>query len=161
MVFIINNNHLLNKQNNMRVLNIEEKTKNLNEFRLQNANKSFTYSELKEKLGQVLSKNNLVLASALKIFPFDMIGKSRLYSMPKEPIHISFVKAIYNKQSKMMKEYRSKTNEPNKEVQSEESALKLLQSKGYQIRRVIGFDMERFQKENPALYKKYLRYEII
>ena len=51
--------------------------------------------------------------------------------------------------------------DPFMTLSPEEKAIATLQAAGYQIRKIVGFDMERFQKENPVLYKKYLKYEII
>jgi hypothetical protein len=148
----------------MKKVNIEQKTQALNEFRLSNKNKSFTYSEIREKLGEILSKNNVVITAAIKAFPYEVIGRNRLYSMPNDPIHWTFVKNAYKEQTNVQKKYNSKAKEESlkKENESEEEkALKILASKGYQIRKCVGFDLERFAKENPVLYKKYLKYEII
>lgn len=145
----------------MRKVNIEEKTKALNEFRLKNQTKSFTYGELREKLGEVLSKNNIIINAAVKAFPYEMIGKSRLYSMPKDPIHWVFVNNAYKKQTKTHKDYAEKKEVSKEEELNEEQALKILTKRGYQIRKCVGFDLERFSKENPVLFKKYLKYEII
>lgn len=148
----------------MKKVNIDQKTQDLNEFRLANKNKSFTYSEIREKLGEILSKNNVVISAAIKAFPYEIIGKSRLYSMPKDPIHWTFVKNAYKEQTNVQKKYTSKVKKESLKESNdseEEKALKVLASKGYQIRKCVGFDLERFSKENPDLYKKYLKYEII
>ena len=148
----------------MKKVNIEQKTQAINEFRLANKNKSFTYSEIREKLGEILSKNNVVITAAIKAFPYEVIGRNRLYSMPNDPIHWIFVKNAYKEQTNVQKKYNSKVKEESlkeKNESEEEKALKVLASKGYQIRKCIGFDLERFAKENPVLYKKYLKYEII
>ena len=149
-------------------VNIEEKTRLLNEFRINSGTKTFTYGELRKSLGNVLSKNNVIIAEAIKLFPYEVIGKSRIYEMPKEPIHKSFVKAFYNRQASVQKAYyernMSQKIKPQKVENTkslEEKALELLSSKGYQIRKCVGFDLERFSKENPEMYKKYLKYEII
>jgi hypothetical protein len=148
----------------MKKVNIDQKTQDLNEFRLANKNKSFTYSEIREKLGEILSKNNVVISAAIKAFPYEVIGKSRLYGMPKDPIHWTFVKNAYKEQTNVQKKYASKVKKESLKESNdseEEKALKVLASKGYQIRKCVGFDLERFSKENPDLYKKYLKYEII
>ena len=148
----------------MKKVNIDQKTQDLNEFRLANKNKSFTYAEIREKLGEILSKNNVVISAAIKAFPYEIIGKSRLYCMPKDPIHWTFVKNAYKEQTNVQKKYNSKVKKESLKESNdseEEKALKVLASKGYQIRKCVGFDLERFSKENPDLYKKYLKYEII
>lgn len=143
----------------MRKVNVEEKTRKLNEFRINSSNKTFTGAELKEALKEIISKNESLVNLFIKLFPFEAIGCSKIYEMPKLPIHINVVAGIYKNYNDSRNAYnnmRKNTNEL-----TEDSALKLLQSKGYQIRRIKGFDLDRFAKENPALYKKYLVYEIL
>lgn len=148
----------------MKKVNIEEKARKLNEFRISVGNKVFTSTELKDALKGIISKNESLIYKFLKLFPCETMGAIKMYEMPKTPIHKSVIENIYKEQNKYVNGYNKRTREIKREKKdelSEEVALALLSSKGYQIRRVIGFDMERFQKENPALYKKYLKYEII
>ena len=149
----------------MKRVNIEEKTRALNEFRVEASNKSFTYGELKGIFKERnITNDPMTLSGILRLFPFEKIGKNKIYEVPKNPIHISLVKKIWASRA----EYQKKNNEKKKAVNaipsieiSEESALAVLAAKGYQIRKCVGFDLERFAKENPDLYKKYLKYEII
>lgn len=151
----------------MKRVNIEEKTRALNEFRVEACNKSFTYGELKDAFKErKITNDPMTLSGILKLFPFEKIGNSKIYEVPKNPIHISLMKKIWASRA----EYQRKNNEkkkvvvnntPSVEISDEEKALSLLASKGYQIRKCVGFDLERFAKENPDLYKKYLKYEII
>lgn len=149
----------------MKRVNIEEKTRALNEFRVEASNKSFTYGELKDIFKERnITNDPMTLSGILRLFPFEKIGKNKIYEVPKNPIHISLVKKIWASRA----EYQKKNNEKKKVVNtihsveiSEEAALAVLATKGYQIRKCIGFDLERFSKENPDLYKKYLKYEII
>ena len=158
-----------NKQfNNMKGIkvNIEEKTRKLNEFRIECINKSFTWSELKEIFKERgITTDPMTITNILKLFPFETIGHSKIYEMPKTPIHISLLKKAWEERAKYQKENKKKNISVTKEdlikISDEESALNLLRSKGYQIKKCIGFDVERFAKENPDLYKKYLKYEII
>lgn len=138
-------------------VNIDDVTRSINEFRIANQTKSFTGSELAEALNKLgISRN--VVSFIVKLFPFEKMGITKLYEMPKDPIHKSLVNSCYNKNREYKKNWLKKSNTPKEEI-SEESALKLLQSKGYQIRKAVGFDLKRFQKENPDLYEKYLVYE--
>ena len=145
--------------------NIEEKTRALNEFRVEASNKSFTYGELKSIFKERnITNDPMTLSGILRLFPFEKIGKNKIYEVPKNPIHISLVKKIWANRA----EYQKKNIEKKKAINavhsveiSEEAALAVLATKGYQIRKCIGFDLERFSKENPDLYKKYLKYEII
>ena len=103
----------------MKKVNIEQKTQALNEFRLSNKNKSFTYSEIREKLGEILSKNNVVITAAIKAFPYEVIGRNRLYNMPNSPIHWTFVKNIYKEQTNVQKKYNSKAKEESLKEENE------------------------------------------
>ena len=137
--------------------NLEELTQKLNEFRVKNIGKAFTSSELIEKLSEV-GFNKSYAWGIMVNFPHEKVGTSNLYSITKEPIHINVVKSVFER----YRNYRRNQVKSNKKEKfSEEEALNLLSSKGYQIRKVVGFDLERFQKENPILYKKYLKYEIV
>lgn len=137
--------------------NLEELTQKLNEFRVKNIGKAFTSSELIEKLSEV-GFNKSYAWGIMVNFPHEKVGTSNLYSITKEPIHINVVKSVFER----YRNYRRNQVKGNKKEKfSEEEALNLLSSKGYQIRKVVGFDLEKFQKENPILYKKYLKYEIV
>lgn len=132
----------------MKRVNIEEKTRLINEFRMQFSEKTFTSGEIREALKNIVTTNNYVLNKLLKLFPSKRIGKVVMYEIPKTPIYKSLIAACW------------KRNHKSDEI-SDDAAIQLLQSKGYQIRRIKGFDLDRFMKENPTLYKKYLVYEII
>lgn len=134
----------------MRTVDIKEKTRLLNVFIAKSRTKTFTYEELAEELKNITARRP-VLNNLIKLFPCEQIGRNKLYEMPSKPIYIGLVEKCWNYK------YERHTTP----VSEEDAALALLASKGYQIRRVVGFDLERFQKENPDLYKKYLKYEII
>ena len=143
----------------MRKKNLEELTKKLNEFRMSHLNKTFLSSELNEKLIELGFNKSAAGAISNKCFPYERLGKQRLYSMPKDPIHKGLVIGVYQKnRSYALKSYHSKKESMNDKM-NEEEALQLLSSKGYQIRKCVGFDLEKFKNENPILYKKYLKYE--
>lgn len=133
----------------MKKVNIEELTKKLNEFRMSSLMKTFIASDLRQKLTEIGFTTNIASSIMQRCFPFEKMGKSRLYGVPKDPIHKSIVASAYKKQTTYGKRV------------SEKEALEFLIQKGYQIRRCVGFDMERFKKEQPTMYQKYLRYECI
>jgi Holliday junction resolvasome RuvABC DNA-binding subunit len=133
----------------------------LNEFRMANLNKSFTGAELNEALVALGFKSYDASRIAQKCFPFEYMGKNRLYEVPKEPIHKSILISINNKATESVKKCQAFHKAKVQMELTEEAALAALQAKGYQIRKCVGFDLERFAKENPVLYKKYLKYEII
>ena len=89
------------------------------------------------------------------------MGSTRLYEVPKEPIHKSMLNGLYENFRNKRNKYNSSKKGEIISQNSEEAALALLSARGYQIRKCIGFDLERFQKENPILYKKYLKYETV
>ena len=134
-------------------------TESLNKFRMEHQSKTYTREELVEALcGLGFNKGTAGMVIA-KFVPSEKMGTSKLYSFGREPIHKSQVEAIYKK-------FASYGNTAPKKpipvpVSEEESLISKMKEMGYQVRKIVGFDMERFQKENPVLYKKYLKYEII
>jgi hypothetical protein len=126
---------------------------------MEHQSKTFTREELVEalyKLGFNKGTAGMIIA---KFIPSEKMGTSKLYSFGREPIHKSQIEAIYKK-------FASYGNTSVKKpvltpVSDEESLIEKMKEMGYQVRKVIGFDMERFKAENPVLYKKYLKYETV
>ena len=138
-----------------------ELTEKLNKFRMAHPNKSFTREELQEEL-QKLGFNSQARGAIIpKFFTYERIGQNKIYMAPKDPIHKSAIEGIYQ----IFRNSKNKSRQSKKietiSESSEEAALALLSARGYQIRKCVGFDLERFQKENPVLYKKYLKYETV
>lgn len=145
----------------MKKVNVIELTQRLNEFRMAHPNKSFTREELQEEL-QKLGFNTQARGAIIpKFFPHEKIGSNKIYSMPKEPIYKSAIEGIYQ----IFRNSKNKSRQSKKieiiSENSEEAALALLSARGYQIRKCVGFDLEKFQKEQPVLYRKYLKYETV
>lgn len=145
----------------MKKVNTIELTEKLNKFRMAHPNKSFTREELQEEL-QKLGFNTQVRGAIIpKFFSYEKIGANKLYSMPKEPIHKSTIEGIYQ----IFRNSKNKSRQSKKieivSENSEEAALAFLSARGYQIRKCVGFDLEKFQKEQPVLYRKYLKYETV
>jgi hypothetical protein len=145
----------------MKKINTIELTEKLNKFRMAHPNKSFTREELKESLLGLGFNSQTEGAIVPKFFPYEKIGTNRIYNMPKEPIHKSAIEAVYESFRRTRNKSRNQKKEEIHSQNSEEAALALLASKGYQIRKCVGFDLERFQKEQPILYRKYLKYETV
>jgi hypothetical protein len=145
----------------MKKVDIDELTRKLNEFRMDSLNKTFTGSELREKLCNLGFNPSVCGYIANTFFPYEYMGKQRLYEVPKTPIHKNSIESYYKKNREYARKSYEKKMSTNVQSQSEEEALALLASKGYQIRKCVGFDLERFAKENPVTYKKYLKYEIV
>ena len=145
----------------MKKINIDEKTRQLNEFRMANIHKSFSGKELQDYLYSLGISRTIASALMSKCFPYEKMGSTRIYEVPREPIHKSMLNGLYEN----FRNKRNKYNSSKKSVQysqdSEEAALALLSARGYQIQKCVGFDLERFQKEQPILYKKYLKYETV
>ena len=132
----------------------------LNKFRMEHLNKTFEREELVTALREIGFNHN-TSSSILSFIPSEKVGTKKIYTFSKEPIHRAQVEGVYRNEAKLRKKSSDKKKAEKLEVGSEEAALALLQSKGYQIRRAVGFDLERFQKENPILYRKYLKYEMV
>ena len=145
----------------MKKVNFEEQTRKINEFIQKNQGKSFTGSEIEETLHKLGFNKNIAYKIARSAFPFEKMGISTLYEVPKKPIYIELIKNLYKSVSDSQRKRAQSKKVEVKEQNAEEAALAFLSSKGYQIRKCIGFDLERFAKENPVLYKKYLKYEIV
>lgn len=142
----------------MKTKNYLALTECLNKFRMEHQSKTFTREELVEALCELGFNKGTAGMIIAKFIPSEKMGTSKLYSFGREPIHKSQVEAIYRK-------FASYGNAaPKKSVPTlseEESLISKMKEMGYQVRKVIGFDMERFKAENPVLYKKYLKYETI
>ena len=134
-------------------------TESLNKFRMEHQSKTFTREELIEALcGLGFNKGTAGMVIA-KFVPSEKMGTSKLYSFGREPIHKSQVEAIYKK-------FASYGNTPVRkpvptQASEEESLINKMKEMGYQVRKIVGFDIERFKAENPVLYKKYLKYETV
>lgn len=145
----------------MKKIDTIELTRKINEFRMAHPNKSFTREELREELFKLGFNSQTEGAIVPKFFPYEKIGTNRIYNMPKEPIHKSAIEAVYESFRRTRNKSRNQKKEEVNSKNNEEAALALLASKGYQIRKCIGFDLEKFQKEQPILYRKYLKYETV
>jgi hypothetical protein len=140
--------------------NYEELTGALNKFRMEHLSKTFSREELVTALREIGFNHNTA-QSILSFIPSEKIGTSKLYTFSKDPIHKNLVEGVYRNDAKLRKKSAQRLKGQKSENSPEEKAIATLQAAGYQIRKIVGFDMERFQKENPVLYKKYLKYEII
>ena len=128
----------------------------LNQFRIANLGKSFTRQEMEAYLGQ-MGFNSGVIRLLLPKLPFEIIGRAKLFNMDSNPIHVGVIDSCYKKCAS----YAHKTAVKKQEQCSEEQALQTLIKAGYKIQREIGFDLDRFKKEQPVMYQRYLKYETI
>lgn len=132
-------------------------TQSFNKFRMEHQSRTYTREELLNELQKVGMNQAIATMFIAKYIPSEKVGKAKLYSMPSEPVHKSQIVGIYDAYNSGRRSFK----EANRQLTDEEAAMKLLQEKGYQVRRVVGFNLEKFKAENPVLYKKYLKYEIV
>lgn len=155
-------------------INIYEMIAKLNSFceSSRKIKSSFTGAELNEALMKLGFSKVIASAIAQKCFPYELIGKGRLYEVPKDPIHKDILRSLYDRQVKYQKKRRSSTTkkaEPKK-VETEtfsdnfnrtvkiQEAIKLLLAEGYKISRPLGLDVKALLADHPELESKYMRY---
>ena len=154
----------------MKKVNVEELTAALNGFIQSNKNKTFTRQELGEKLSEV-GFNPMVSGIIIpKLFPFEKMGTSRLYGIPKEPIYKGVIEGCY----KTARGYKNSSRKAAKKASAKEvktsvvdnfaeakevnDAIRLLLSKGYKVSRPLGLDVKALLADHPELESKYMRY---
>lgn len=136
-------------------------TQNFNKFRMEHQSKTYTREEMVKELGKIGMNSAIAAMFMAKFVPSERVGKGKLYSMPAEPIHKSQIQGVYDAYNNGRRSLNLGKKESIKQLTDEEAAMKLLQEKGYQVRKVVGFNLEKFKAENPVLYKKYLKYEVV
>lgn len=145
----------------MKKVNIEEQSRKINDFIQKNKGKVVTGSVTLIAELHKMGFNKNVAYKIISDFEKEKMGVSTLYSIPSQPIYIKKLEGYYKSVNKEAYDRKNSKKVKVENPSNEEAALALLASKGYQIRKCVGFDLERFSKENPVLYKKYLKYEII
>lgn len=136
-------------------MNITELTKKVNEFRKENIGKQYSSKELYNELYK-LGFNLHISKRVAALFPAQKLGTSKYYEMTDEPIHQSKIAALYEASRKVYTKSRNK----GKEL-SEKSAVEFLTGLGYRIKKIVSFDMEKFMKEQPEMYRRYCKYEYV
>ena len=136
-------------------------TQRFNKFRMEHQSRTYTREELLKELNTLGMNSAIATMFMAKFIPSERVGKGKLYSMSSEPIHKAQIQGIYDSYNLGKRNLNLEKNNKTVQLSEEEAAMKLLQEKGYQIRRVIGFNLEKFKAENPVLFKKYLKYEIV
>lgn len=150
-------------------VNVEELTKALNDFIQKNKNKTFTRQELGEKLSE--AGFNPVVSGIIipRLFPFEKMGTSRLYGLPKEPIYKGVVEGCYKTargyknssraaKKAAAKEKKAPVIDTFAEAKEVNDAIHLLLSKGYKVSRPLGLDTKQLLADHPELAQKYMRY---
>ena len=152
-------------------VNIEELTAALNGFIQSNKNKTFTRQELGEKILELGFNDQMTRLVIPKIFPYEKLGTSRLYGLPKNPVYKGIIEGCYKTTKDYSKKYfKSKENKATKEVKTPvvvdtfaeakevNDAIRLLLSKGYKVSRPLGLDVKALLADHPELESKYMRY---
>ena len=139
----------------MKEVQITELTKKVNEFRKEHIGKQYSSKELYEELYK-LGFNLHISKRVAALFPAQKLGTSKYYEMTDEPIHQSKISALYEATRKTNTKSRNK-----KEELTENSAVEFLIGLGYRVKKITGFDMEKFMKEQPEMYRRYCKYEYV
>lgn len=148
----------------MKRVNVGELTAALNSFIQSNKNKTFTRQEIGEKMGE-LGFNPVVTGIIVpKLFPYEKMGTSRLYGLPKDPIYKGVIEGCYKtargyKTKKVIiKEEKTPVVDNFTEAKEVNDAIQLLLSKGYKVSRPLGLDTKQLLSDHPELAQKYMRY---
>lgn len=146
----------------MKKVNVEERTHKLNEFRMANLNKSFTGAELNEALVALGFTKTLASKIAQSCFPFEKMGNNRLYSVPKEPIHKSFISGLYvatrkaaNERNKNLKAGLPTTN--TKLLDQQKAWDTLVEAGVIKVK----FNLTTLKTKYPKVYLDCLEYELV
>jgi len=154
-------------------VNVEELTKALNNFIQSNKNKTFTRQEIGEKMGELGFNPQVTGIIVPKLFPYEKMGTSRLYGIPKDPIYKGVIEGCYktargyknssraSKKVVTKKEEKTPVVDNFTEAKEVNDAIRLLLSKGYKVSRPLGLDVKQLLKDHPELSKTYMRYESI
>jgi len=122
-----------------------------------------TYSgaELNEQLVKLGFSKTIASGIAEKCFPYEMVGKSRLYEIPSKPINKEMIKSLYERQNNYSKKSFAKkghTTVVPKTSSTTEDAWQTLLDAGVVKRK---FNLEILKSKYPKIYLECLEYEII
>lgn len=144
-------------------MDYKELTGKLNKFRQKNReeNRTFTSSQLYEEF-EKMGFNASIAKRVAALMEFEKVGTAKLYSMPEQPIHQTQIEKLYKDAKKSQNKYKAHRQVAKTASMTEKEALEILAKKGcYRIKRIVGFDLEKFAKEQPDMYRKYCKYEYI
>lgn len=156
-------------------INIEELTAALNSFIQSNKSKTFTRQEIGEKMIELGFNDQMTRLIIPRVFPFEKLGASRLYGLPKSPVYKGIIEGCYKTTRNYSKKYfsskKEKTTVKGKaavkekpttdsfaEAKEVNDAIHLLLSKGYKVSRPLGLDVKALLADHPELAQKYMRY---
>ena len=142
-------------------LNLIDLTQKINQFRMEHQGKSYTRQELIDEMYKIGLNKAIAPAFIAKLVLSEKVGTSKLYTMPKDPIHKSQIEILYGHYNSLNRARAKNGKEDVSPVIPEEAMIKFLKARGYQIRKPIGFDLEKFSEMNPELYRKFIKYETL
>ena len=141
-----------------------EYAETFNKLRQNQVGKTFLGKEL-DTLLKKYGFNAYLISELKRMHQFEMLqsGTSRLYQFKeKNPTGYEMMQTCIKVARQRMCEAKKKpAPQEITQLTPEENAVKLLKEQGYQLKKCVGFDLERFQKECPQIYQQYLKYEYI
>ena len=146
----------------MKAVNIRQKTESFNRTRLENKKKSFTYAEITSLLkGAGIPIDITTLIIKHHFIDKEEVEGRMLYSFQETSLHTDSMQAFYDEKNRRKKLWNDSKKKPVKDALTEKAAIDLLNQKGYRIKRIVGFDLEKFMKEQPEMYRHYAKYEYV
>lgn len=139
-------------------VNIEEVCKKFNTLRQENLRKIFSPSEMEE----------LLVRNGIGKQIFRKMAQNAFFRVRKDPLHkgnckqyafldTPIYKAQFERVYQEMRDYKnSRNSKKGEETVSEESAIKLLKSLGYVLKKPAGLNEAALKREMPKIYEKYL-----
>ena len=136
----------------MKKLNPEELCKKYNTIRQANQNRRF----LSDEIGTLLSRNgfNSKIVNLMKKYNYFKVykeGTRKYYVFPEQPIYVAQFQTLLTKFRAVGQKQETPVSESDIN-----SAIQLLKAHGYRIQKEEGLDVKALQKEQPAIFEKYL-----
>lgn len=142
-------------------LNLIDLTQKINQFRMEHQLKTYSRQELIDEMYKLGLNKVMAPTFIAKFVSSEKVGASKIYMMPKDPIHKSQIEALYNHYNTLNKARAKKGGSNDVHVESEQAMINFLKARGYKIQKPIGFDEQKFAQMNPELYSKFIKYETL
>lgn len=136
-----------------------ELTQKFNEFRQKNQGHTFSTQELYTEFAN-MGFNKNIAQQLTRFLDSEKIGTSKLFTFKDTPLLEIQIEGLYRKHRKASAKAHKKMMGVGPETMSEKMAIEVLQKAGcYRVKKAIGFDVEKFRRDHPDLYRKYTIYE--
>ena len=136
-----------------------ELTQKFNEFRQKNQGRTFSTQELYTEFAN-MGFNKNIAQQLTKFLDSEKIGTSKLFTFKDTPLLEIQIENLYRKARKSSAKSYKKLMSVGPDTMTEKVALDILQKAGcYRIKKAVGFDVEKFRRDHPDLYRKYTIYE--